>query len=769
MRRVALVLGFLLIAVGRPAWSAGMIHRGDRMAIWTEHSLRKIPREASAEKLASMDDANAARLRVAANERGSFQIVVTPREKALSVENVAVSELTGPEDAAIGKEAVTVQQVGYIDKKHPDVLYPGIEDAKAVPGENWNLWVTVAVPADAAAGRYEGRLTLTIDGRKRAVPVAVHVWDFSLPERTHVETQLFTLGGGGGELTTFYEPREVKQVTVDAFKLYAERRLSSEVTTPKELHDRFPLPPTTAKGRRGDALGCRGGGLVLEKADGVGEVPSTVSVWVKPEAKEGHPVVLGERPFGAGVDQGGRVHLAVQPDQQRVKRVRWDLPLSDGKAVELSGGSFPTGEWHHLAAVRQRKKAALYVDGEEVASKQLSATPAATDGRVGLGTYGGVDAYPKKIWSDGYFYHGGLDEVRVYTRALSRDAIAKDMESKEPLDGVSFRRSFDTFDDSIDAVSGSLPKGHLLSRHARDYFFKWAEWWVDRGLSLGRLPFRRVDAERSRLFFKTYVAELRRRGWLDRTYLRLPGDEGFYEGTKRKIRNIRAGLLWNRLGPDVRTHMTFDGLYFRHSDEEQKLRTLRDFDRAVDIWSLYPAIYLPYERVTRFLRQRTPSWYIHHDMEIDQTALRNRLFFWRMWQEGVAACTLWSTTLWKRGDTETKRQPRGFTYDSRWFGNAVLFWPGEDGLLPSIRADLMRDGIEDWEMLRLLRERFRAADDEELGPSLYRKISYALDIPGNIVDRFRHATDDPKKLREHRRKVANLIETLAERTGRGEE
>jgi hypothetical protein len=48
------------------------------------------------------------------------------------------------------------------------------------------LWVELRVPADAAAGDYDGQLTVTADGSPFKLPVDVHVWDFALPAQQHL-------------------------------------------------------------------------------------------------------------------------------------------------------------------------------------------------------------------------------------------------------------------------------------------------------------------------------------------------------------------------------------------------------------------------------------------------------------------------------------------------------------------------------------------------------------------------------------------------------
>ncbi len=270
----------------------------------------------------------------------------------------------------------------------------------------------------------------------------------------------------------------------------------------------------------------------------------------------------------------------------------------------------------------------------------------------------------------------------------------------------------------------------------------------------------------TRAFFDTYVEALRERGWLDRVWARLPGDES--TGAEA-VENRKTGYFWHRLAPDLRRHWTFNGLHWGDPSEERKMATLQDADYATDIFSVNPVQYLGYPRLRRFLGDRSErevSWYLHHRIHINQEPLRTRLNFWQMWQRDVRMVTLWNTTLWDTGDQRgsVEKRPRGFIYKSRWFGNGVLFWPGEEEVVPSRRADLLRDGIEDYGYFRLLQQLHEKVEDRMFDhPDPRFAVQYALDIPGNIVDVLRHRTEDPELVKEHRRHVARLIQKLQDK------
>ncbi|MGB2820962.1 MAG: glycoside hydrolase domain-containing protein, partial [Phycisphaerae bacterium] len=68
----------------------------------------------------------------------------------------------------------------------PDPILPRKTFDLAI-GKTQPVWITVTVPKDAPAGDYEGAVRLTHNGKLlKKAPFTVHVWDFALPDQTHL-------------------------------------------------------------------------------------------------------------------------------------------------------------------------------------------------------------------------------------------------------------------------------------------------------------------------------------------------------------------------------------------------------------------------------------------------------------------------------------------------------------------------------------------------------------------------------------------------------
>jgi hypothetical protein len=79
---------------------------------------------------------------------------------------------------------------------------------KVAASLNQALWIEVYAARDLPAGTYDGTITITADGRKTALPVALEVLDFTLPDRNSLDVMVY------------YEPHQAE--------LYMGQNLDSE-------------------------------------------------------------------------------------------------------------------------------------------------------------------------------------------------------------------------------------------------------------------------------------------------------------------------------------------------------------------------------------------------------------------------------------------------------------------------------------------------------------------------------------------------------------
>lgn len=180
--------------------------------------------------------------------RGEFepvQVVLRP-EKDASLLSAEVSPLRRRwgEAASI---VVRIDEVAYVEVTHPtDSLgrpgwYPDPLPPLRLPlalsaGQNQPLWVTVHVSREAKAGEYHGELRLKTSLGVVEVPLRVRVYDFALPEETHLKS---ALGMGSQAINRYHGLSEQaqKELVFDKYlSNFAEHRIS-----PYSFYDYAPM------------------------------------------------------------------------------------------------------------------------------------------------------------------------------------------------------------------------------------------------------------------------------------------------------------------------------------------------------------------------------------------------------------------------------------------------------------------------------------------------------------------------------------------------
>jgi hypothetical protein len=178
----------------------------------------------------------------ARDDREAVQVIVRPRQ-ALKGLTATVGALVGPGGATISAEEIQVLRVYYHNVRTPtdatstpgdwpDALPPLNKPVDLAAGKNQPLWVLVHVPKDAKAGDYTGSVVLKAEGWSAVVSLRLHVWDFSLPERNHLETAFGLSIGRAFQYQQIHTEADKRRVTDMYLQNFAEHRISPYDPTP---------------------------------------------------------------------------------------------------------------------------------------------------------------------------------------------------------------------------------------------------------------------------------------------------------------------------------------------------------------------------------------------------------------------------------------------------------------------------------------------------------------------------------------------------------
>jgi hypothetical protein len=170
---------------------ARLLHSDGSRTIWSESSMKKIyPATNTPSKKGQQVE-----LFCAKNEKESFQLAIKQQQNA-SLTEVIVSDFKN------GKSVLPAKNIkSYLLEYQTKYTVPGfygkgtlvadklLEIQNVLPYKFKKnivqpLWFTVNVPHNTNAGLYKGQITLKFsDDKKLNVPVALKIWNFSLPEK----------------------------------------------------------------------------------------------------------------------------------------------------------------------------------------------------------------------------------------------------------------------------------------------------------------------------------------------------------------------------------------------------------------------------------------------------------------------------------------------------------------------------------------------------------------------------------------------------------
>lgn len=200
----------------------------------------------------------------AGNEHVPFQVVVTApvppgwRPEAPDGFFIKTSDLKSDKGEVISQQQVSLYLEHYIQiyaksspigatGYWPDALAPlkepfSMQAQYAVVG-NRPVWVDVYIPSGTPAGKYKGTITVTrYEKVVESLGVEVEVYNFSLPEQTHLITYVNI---SKGELARFYNKPasspEIEQLTLNYFDFLFAHRMETWGNDPL-------IPELTIKG-----------------------------------------------------------------------------------------------------------------------------------------------------------------------------------------------------------------------------------------------------------------------------------------------------------------------------------------------------------------------------------------------------------------------------------------------------------------------------------------------------------------------------------------
>jgi hypothetical protein len=174
---------------------------------------------------------------------------------------------------------------------------------------------------------------------------------------------------------------------------------------------------------------------------------------------------------------------------------------------------------------------------------------------------------------------------------------------------------------------------------------------------------------------------------------------------------------------------------------------------------------------------------------IDHPGTELRVWLWQTWQRKIEGILVWETNYWTSGAAYPDRahpqnpyeDPMGWQSgystpggQKRPWGNGdgrFVYPPVEaadgrperpivEGPVDSIRWEMLRDGIEDYEYFAILKRLIRTKGDK-LDAARRDQFAALLEVPADVTKDMTTFTKDPAAMEQHRDRVARAISTLS--------
>ena len=670
-------------------------------------------------------------LTAARREHESAQIVISAGPEPLAVDRVEVADLRQIDGKGrIKADRIEVRLVGYayLDKLSwrgierlglwPDPLLR-FQPFVCPPGQARSLWVTVEVPEDVVAGKYEGAIRIFSNNKSLAsVPLELQVRDFTLPDAPRLHTSYWT------HFESAYNLPRDEAILDGMIRMFGFYRVSTNVAQTDDvvwyrepdgtvtcdwdrLRRRLKLAAASGfrtlnigpgvQGNFGDAYIGWGiqrnpaSGAVIDRITGKGLDYTAATAQITPEARARAYLV----PLADWLEREGLLDRAyLQIADEQMNQEYWPTVFLPGvklfRAVEpripllsvlgihpIHQGWFDIASPHchfYDATAYQMMRDGVSLYGSKNFAARVTASSTGGWSGSSFYTYSPADAYD------------GCD----YTKWIPKEPPTKDQpqwlrfdfEKPESIDGLRLEPygrvetvAWDGRGQAPDRVSSESPSSDVPG----------ATWSCEGSIDGKSFQPLQLTARRG--------AE---NSW------------NFKRETYRAIRLVwTSGILGKPQNPKT---VGARGVEFLRKDVPLEATRPRNHVRPVKMmWEYQIAATYP-------------------SVNIDADPAEARATAWQCWVREVAGYLNWGGAQW-----EGFEMARPITKDPLVWPDIVggnghsIVYPGKNEVLPSVRLVRFRDGIDDYDYLALLAERQPnhsvLARIRDLGNNAYRSIS----------------------------------------------
>lgn len=249
--------------------------------------------------------------------------------------------------------------------------------------------------------------------------------------------------------------------------------------------------------------------------------------------------------------------------------------------------------------------------------------------------------------------------------------------------------------------------------------------------------------------YRTYGEVLKLNKMLEMTYIYT-----WDEGPMGNPRVSTIASMIHRAYPGLKNMVCYHGIF----DPDENPEWIKD----IDIWTFQidnfdEAKYNKLKKAGKemWMYISGPGGMGSPNLAIDFDAMDPRITPWVCWKYDLKGFLYWCTNWWTV-------DPFKSAANTKWEqnGNGLLFYPGQRGPVASLRAELWRDGVEDYEYLTMLKNKIQHMDENGLSaanPQVRKEALKLLTVEGPLVTSMFEFSKDGKLLQERRNAIAAMI------------
>ncbi len=715
----------------------GLLESSPVCRLWWTGSTYKIMQEqavpASKSKMIALKSAK--------NETESFQLILTPNGDLENV-SVSMSGFTNKKGKSINSENITIRKVEYVHVTkpsgrlhqvgwYPDPLPLCNAPFNAPKNRNTPIWITLKVPGGALPGKYTANVVVQSGSWKESVPVELDVWDFALPDVPFMRSGFGMSTSRIKQYHNLESDEELGQVTDLYFRSMKAYRIS-----PYRFDALSPIK------RKVKGVICSGGVFDPEEP------------------------FSGKYSYKLGANKQGRFADLVEIDPLRPYMIKWQAkakPESDRYTVsvkcydEKKEPIYWSLKWMKYKGNGTWRQDTMFIDTTGCFSEEdlPDYRPFPENTRYASVHFQGPPG--GDLWLDEFkFVDLETGENILPCGGFEQDLSELGME----VDFTGFDKAGEKYLDGFGFSGFRFGVPGVAKR----------EKGVCEGFVSGTAEYKKL----MKLYLGKVQDHLEEKGWLGKEYLYWAdepdhehykyvreGMESIYEAAPK----LKRFITENNPGPAIMDVTEIGCPVFCFADPEKIKKWSangREFWSYLMCWPKEP----------------------HLNLFIDSYAINMRMWLWASYRYNLKGILIWNLNQWNGAreaappgmvqniweDPMTYKSGHGTPVGSApEFGNGdgMLFYPPNrdpnhdktkymEGPVPSIRLEILRDGLDDYDYMVML-ENF--VDNAGAGQEkLIKKAKELLNFGEEVLVSDRVYSKDPEVLMKYRNRMGELLE-----------